>query len=144
MSFSNPRLRARCRKDIKQKSTSVEALDRRVGPRITGSRAWDLKYSRELLEGVTRYDNCSLKGDGSDEPDPTWGWYVFLTYYSPAARHNVGRAIQNLLRMHHRDLGADADPPDVYADEAYRRLKLELVEDEALEDVEKYIELHGR
>lgn len=113
--------------------TSIEALDRRASP-STGTRVWHLEDSRKLLESVTRYENLSLKADLSDEPDPTWGWYVFLTDYIPATKESVDRAMQNLLRIHRRSLGAGAELPDVYADEAYLRLKLELVEDrEALE-----------
>ena len=47
---------------------------------------------------------------------------------SRRSRHQAGTtAIEALDR---RSLGAGAEPPEVYADEAYRRLKVELVEDQ--------------
>ncbi|KAI6839563.1 hypothetical protein KC332_g6540 [Hortaea werneckii] len=58
-----------------------------------------------------------------------------VTDYSQEARDKLDSAMERLLRALHQVLGADADPPDVYADELYRRLKLDVIEDqETLED----------
>jgi hypothetical protein len=68
------------------------------------------------------------------DEDPTWGFCVMLVDYSPAARENVERAMDNLLRLQEQVLGANANPPDVYADEIYRRMRFDLLEDrDALE-----------
>jgi hypothetical protein len=57
-----------------------------------------------------------------------------LVDYSQAARDNVDQAMDNLLRLQEQILGANADPPDVYADKIYRRMRFDLLEDqEALE-----------
>jgi hypothetical protein len=115
------------------RTTSIEALDRQAPP-STGSRTYDIQDSRDLLETITQWENASWREDGLSEPDPTWGYYVMLTDYSPAARSKVDRAMENLLRMQRRSLGAEEHPPNVYADEVYRRMRFDLVEDqEALE-----------
>lgn len=115
------------------RTTSIEALDHQAGP-STGSRTYEIQDSRDLLETITQWEDCSWREDGLVEPDPTWGYYVILTDYSQAARNNVDRAMENLLSVQRRSLGAEADPPNVYADEVYRRMRFDLVEDrEALE-----------
>ena len=57
-----------------------------------------------------------------------------LTDYSQAARNNVDRAMENLLRVQRRSLGAEQHPPNPYADEVYRRMRFDLVEDPAALD----------
>lgn len=54
---------------------------------------------------------------------------MMLTDYSQAGRDNVEKAMGNLLRLQERNLEANADPPNVYADEIYRRMRFDLVED---------------
>ena len=57
-----------------------------------------------------------------------------LTDYSQAALNNVDRAMENLLRVQRRSLGAEQHPPNPYADEVYRRMRFDLVEDPAALD----------
>ena len=38
--------------------------------------------------------------------------------------------MENLLKLQQRTLGAHAEPADVYADRAFRRLRFDLVEDQ--------------
>jgi hypothetical protein len=56
---------------------------------------------------------------------------VRLTDYSQAAKENVDRAMENLLRVQRRSLGVEQHPQNVYADEVYRRMRFDLVEDQA-------------
>jgi hypothetical protein len=53
---------------------------------------------------------------------------MMLTDYSQAASDNVDKAMENLLRLQECNLGTIADPPNVYADEIYRRMRFDLVE----------------
>ncbi|KAI7199977.1 hypothetical protein KC316_g2915 [Hortaea werneckii] len=53
-----------------------------------------------------------------------------VTDYSQEARSKLDSAMKRLLRVLHQVLGAGADPPDIYADELYRRLKFDVIEDQ--------------
>ena len=61
-----------------------------------------------------------------------------LTDYSPAARSTVDRAMENLLLVQRRSLRAEEYSPNVYADEVYRRMRFDLVEDPAALDGASY------
>lgn len=64
------------------------------------------------------------------ESDPTWRFYIFVTTYSQTATNDLDQAVKHLLNVQHRHLKADADPPDVFANEAYHRLKFDVVTDQ--------------
>ncbi|KAI7085961.1 hypothetical protein KC356_g5427 [Hortaea werneckii] len=102
--------------DIKMRTTSSDTLD--------------------TLARIEKWENCDLWNDGREfEPDPTWGFYIVVTDYSQEARDKLDSAMERLLHVLHQVLGAGADPPDVYADELYRRLKFDVIEDkETLEN----------
>ncbi|KAI7296969.1 hypothetical protein KC352_g51 [Hortaea werneckii] len=120
--------------DIKQRTTSRDALDN-LARTSAASQTLEAQDHRQLLRTVQKWENCSMWEDGREvEPDPTWGFYLMVTDYSQNAKDRLDGAVKSLLHVQHRKLGADADPPDVYADELYRRLKFDVVEDkEALE-----------
>jgi len=59
--------------------------------------------------------------------DPTWGYCAFVTNYSGYALENVHRAIENVMKMVQRDLRLYT--LSAYADEAFHRSKLDVVED---------------
>ncbi|KAI7102190.1 hypothetical protein KC365_g5758 [Hortaea werneckii] len=121
--------------DIKRRTTSRDALDQ-LARKSSASQNGFEKDNSDLLDTVEIWENCDLWNDGrAFEPDPTWGFYIMVTDYSQEVRDKLDSAIERLLRVLHQVLGADADPPDVYADELYRRLKFEVIEDqEELED----------
>ena len=75
------------------RTTPIESLDRQASP-STGSRTYDIQDSRDLLETLTQWEDTSWREDGLVEPDPTWGFHVMLTDYSPAARSKVDRAME--------------------------------------------------
>jgi hypothetical protein len=55
---------------------------------------------------------------------------MMLTDYSQEGRDNVDKAMESLLRLQERLLGAYADPPNVYADGLYRRMRFDVLEDQ--------------
>jgi hypothetical protein len=113
--------------DIKQKTTSIGAPDDQAG---ASPGAPNAESSCKLVENFTKWESGASWYDGKmmDE-DPTWVFGLMLVDYSQAARDNVERAMDNLLRLQEQVLGANADPPDVYADEIYRRMRFDLLED---------------
>ena len=114
--------------DILQQTTATQALHH-LASSSAASQTLEAKDNSDLLARVEKWEKCSLWEDGrSVKPDPTWGFYVIVTDYSRTAKDNIDRAMENLLRV--QQLGASADLPDVYADEAYRRLKFDVVEDQ--------------
>lgn len=60
-------------------------------------------------------------------PQPTWGYYVFLTEYDQAKKDSAPRAMENCVKLVQWQQGANANPPDPYAEEVLRRFKLDLV-----------------
>jgi glutamine synthetase adenylyltransferase len=69
-----------------------------------------------------------LRDNGKTEEDePMWGFCMMLTGYSRAAKDNIDRAMRNLLRLQEQYLGANADLPDVYADETYRPMSFDVL-----------------
>ncbi|GAB1728899.1 hypothetical protein NU195Hw_g8909t1 [Hortaea werneckii] len=121
--------------DIKSRTTSREALDK-LARSSPGSQSDFAKENRDLLDTVQKWENCSMWEDGRwVEPDPTWGFYLMVTDYSQNAKEQLDGAMEKLLRVQHQMLGASADPPDIYGEELFRRLKFDVIEDqEALEN----------
>jgi hypothetical protein len=82
---------------IKQRTTSIGELERQAS---ASTGAPDTESSCNLLENFTKWESGASWYDGKmmDE-DPTWGFCVMLVDYSQAARDNVDRAMDNLLRL---------------------------------------------
>jgi hypothetical protein len=78
-----------------------------------------------LLEQVERHEQLHNEDEVLGR-DPTWGFYVFVTDYSPTNIENIPRAMENLVKAVERSA---RDSPRVYMDEASRRFKLDVVED---------------
>ncbi|CEJ54513.1 hypothetical protein PMG11_00822 [Penicillium brasilianum] len=85
--------------------------------------------TRNLLKVVERKENMrSDDGRVFLERDPTWGFYVFVTDYSTEVSENIPRAMETLMGVVQRKLRYWTCLP--YAEEAFRRFKLDLVEDQ--------------
>jgi hypothetical protein len=79
---------------------------------------------------VERWENVrSDDGKVFLERDPTWGFYIFVTDYSAKVSENIPQAMETLMGVVQRGLRYWTCPP--YAEEAFRRFKLDLVEDQA-------------
>lgn len=63
------------------------------------------------------------------ERDPTWGFYIFVTDYSTEVSENIPQAMETLMGVVQRRLRYWTCLP--YAEEAFCRFKLDLVEDQA-------------
>jgi hypothetical protein len=113
--------------DIRERTTSTEALHHAASTSVA-SQTLEAVDNSDLLRIVEQGENRTMWSDGrAVESDPTWGFYIMVTDYSQTARNNLDQAMENLLRVQHRHLKVDADPPDVYANEAYCRLKFDVV-----------------
>lgn len=116
--------------DIRECTTSTETL-RHLASTSPASQTLEAVDHNDLLKVIEQWENCSMWSDGrAVESDPTWGFYIMVTDYSQTAQNSLDQAMENLLRVQHRHLNADAHPPDVYADELYRRLKFDVVMDQ--------------
>jgi hypothetical protein len=85
----------------------------------------------QLLSTIRHNERATYREDGACTPEPTWGFYVCLTDYDPATRDSIPRAMENWVKVIQRDL-RPRYPGDskVHSDEAFRRLRLDLIEDE--------------
>lgn len=88
-----------------------------VGPFSARDRCGDAMYLLDKLDGLR---------------DPTWGFYVFVTSYTETAMDSVEPAAQKLVEIVRRALAAKAHP--ALAAEAYKRFRLDLVQDRAALD----------
>lgn len=82
----------------------------------------------QLLEEV---DQRELVFNAADEilgHDPTWGFYALITDYSPDTLEKIPLAMENLIEVTRRNIRAQST--SAYTEEAFRRLKLDVVEDE--------------
>lgn len=67
--------------------------------------------------------------------DRTWGFYVFVTDYSPAAQAALPKVLNKLVQCAHLELDwhlKQTFTSPVIAEEARRRFKLDVVSDEAI------------
>ncbi|KAL4926704.1 uncharacterized protein BDV17DRAFT_150008 [Aspergillus undulatus] len=99
---------------------------------------FDAQYAEEwpdpihrFLEEIVSASNIVL--DDNDEPlpgygDPTWGFYTFVTDYDADTLENIPRAMGKLVDLTRRMVGAGTTT--AYADEALRRFKIDVVQDE--------------
>ena len=90
----------------------------------------DRYENARLLQELRHSEACSWRDDETFTPQPTWGYYVFLTDYDQVTKDSLPRAMENWVEVTRRSQGADANPPNLYAEEVFRRFKLDLVEDQ--------------
>jgi hypothetical protein len=114
--------------NIEQENTFIEALDCLPSP-STDPRAPYEDDSRGFLEFFTRREGVLRDDSKMEGDDPTWGLCMMLADHSRAAKDNIDRAMESLVRLQEKDLGANADPPNVYADETYGRMRFDALED---------------
>jgi hypothetical protein len=93
--------------------------------------SWNTSDVRHLLDTVRFYNETIYRKDEAFISEPTWGFYVFLTDYDQATRDNIPRAMENWVKAIQRGLRPRyPDQSKIYSDEAFRRLRLDLVDDE--------------
>ncbi|OQN99437.1 hypothetical protein B0A48_14414 [Cryoendolithus antarcticus] len=89
---------------------------------------------RRLLKHIHDGETVRWREDEQITPNPTWGYYVFLTSYTPATREKLTRALENLCEVQTHTINVECTLP-VFADEAIKRFQLDLVDDQnTLED----------
>jgi hypothetical protein len=90
----------------------------------------DMNENARLLQDVRSDEAISYREDETFTPQPTWGYYVFLTDYDQATRDSLSRAMENWVEVTRRAQHAGVKPPNSYADEVVRRFKLDLVDEQ--------------
>lgn len=95
----------------------------------------DAQYSHILQDGIYRLlkevAEYETVFDGNDEMlgvDPTWGVYAFVVDYDPDTLRKIPAAIHNLIQVTRRNIRAQST--SAYTDEALRRFKIDVVQDE--------------
>nr|OQO31210.1 hypothetical protein B0A51_02050 [Rachicladosporium sp. CCFEE 5018] len=89
---------------------------------------------RRLLKHIQDGETVRWREDEQITPNPTWGYYVFLTSYTPATRAKLTRALEKLCDVQAYTISIEYTLP-VFADEAIRRFQLDLIDDQnTLED----------
>ena len=115
--------------DIEKTARSLKEIDQEALHSFSGDIKSD-NTTRDILEQVELWENVrSDNGKMVLDRDPTWGFYVFLTDYSAEGSKNIPQAMGMLMGVVQRELHSSTYPP--YADEAFRRLRLDLIEDQA-------------
>lgn len=85
--------------------------------------------NRAVLDEIRYSEAISWREDEVVVPQPTWGFYVFLTDHDEATKEIAPRAMENWVQLIRQVQGADnADEPNPYADEVLRRFRLDLVD----------------
>lgn len=120
--------------DILGTVTPPEELQR-IAEDDPASQTDEAKWDKHLLNTVTHWEGTDWRNDGSPiTRDPTWGFYLFLTDYSPETRGKIPLALENLIRVQKRRLKVNTESANLYANEVYHRLRFAVVEDkDALE-----------
>lgn len=106
------------------KEIDQEALHSFSGDLKSDNTTRDLLKEVECWESIRSNDRKVIL-----ERDPTWGFYVFLTDYSAEVILNIPQAMETLMGVVQRELHSFTYPP--YAEEAFRRFRLDLIEDQA-------------
>lgn len=115
--------------DIKWRVRTLDDMARLVGNSgPMGGRDWHHVLLEELEHFAQR---CRHEEDREPPNDPTWGFRVFVTSYSPDAREKFPRALANWTQAQELMLPG-TDQPE-YRHEVLQRFKLDVVEDESLE-----------
>lgn len=97
--------------------------------RIAAGAEDDGRENRALLEKIKEWEAVSWREDEVVVPQPTWGFYVFLTDHDEATKELAPRAMENWVQLIRQVQGADnADEPRPCADEVLRRFRLDLVD----------------
>jgi len=89
-----------------------------------------MRENKAVLNTVRGSEAVIWRDDEVLVTQPTWGFYVFLTHYDAVTRDSVPRAMEKWVKLLGWRQGANANPPDLYADEAFRRFKLDLVDEQ--------------
>ncbi|KAB8072674.1 hypothetical protein BDV29DRAFT_177006, partial [Aspergillus leporis] len=101
-----------------------------VYPGIPENFTHSCQESRQLFEEVETWEEVSWRNTKKVNCDPTWGSYVFITSYSESSLVKIPQAIKKWICAVERSLkyGNRA----VYADEAFKRFKLDVILDESV------------
>lgn len=86
--------------------------------------------NESLLREISQWEKVTFRDDEVLIPQPTWGYYVFLTAYDETTKGSIARAMENWVKVVQRHHGANVDPPNVRADEVCRRFELNLVNEQ--------------
>jgi hypothetical protein len=114
--------------DIKSRIRSVAEVQRFPGTRQGEGGDWYEVLLQEIEhDAVTGYQH-----DAPPSDDPTWGFSVFITSYTPAARERVPLALENWIRTQELWLEREISHP-IYREELIERFKLDVVFDNSLE-----------
>jgi len=116
--------------DIRSRVRTVKDIKQSVGDLRRGSREW---YQVLLEEVETFAERCHHDEEIEPPNDPTWGFRVFVTSYSPTAREKLPRAFTNWIRAQELSLQHMIGQPEL-RQEVLKRFKLDIVEDESLEN----------
>lgn len=111
--------------DIRHTSRSLEQMNAEIGlNEIQCLGSAGKSHVRSLLEEL---HTLNLPRDDENwDPDPTWGFYVFVTSYSDTALERVSKAMENWVMLTERGLMYYGP----YGAEAIRRLRMDLIVDE--------------
>lgn len=90
----------------------------------------DSLENKALLHTVRINEAVTARPDQVIVPQPTWGYYVFLTTCDQTSRDSLPCAMDNWVKAIWRQHSGRADPPSVLAAEALRRFKLDLVDEQ--------------
>ncbi|KAF4440749.1 hypothetical protein F53441_12219 [Fusarium austroafricanum] len=82
---------------------------------------------RKLLSAIEAYQDKARGPLSQTAPDPTWGYFVFVTSYSDRALQELEQAVEALIQITLRSLRQMS--PSLYSEEAAKRFKLDLIED---------------
>lgn len=116
---ANVRSQVRATKDIEQS--------------VNGSRTRSRSWYQVLLEHIEDFAwRCHHDEEIEPPNDPTWGFRVFVTSHSPAAREKLPQALANWTQAQELWLQHLIGQPE-YRQEVLKRFKLDIVEDESLE-----------
>jgi hypothetical protein len=96
--------------------------------RTAGTCEDDERENEAILDTVRHSEAVVWRDNNFLVPQPTWGFYVFLTDYDQVTRDSIPRAMDNWVRLIGWAQGANAN--NLYSDEAFRRFKLDLVDEQ--------------
>jgi hypothetical protein len=115
--------------NVRSQVRAAKDIENSRGGLRRGGRQW----YHVLLEHIEDFASRCHHDEETEPPnDPTWGFRVFITSYSPAARERLPRALANWAQAQELWLQDSIDQPE-YRQEVLKRFKLDIVEDESLE-----------
>jgi len=116
--------------DIRSRVRPAKDIERSEDDMRLTSGSW----YHVLLEDTEEFAHrCRHDEDLEPTNDPTWGFRVFVTSYSPAARERLSRALDNWTQAQEVACQQAISRPD-YRQEVLKRFKLDVIEDESLEN----------